>query len=265
MKLNFANHRKVRTVGLTYVRLQMNCFVVTVIAFISLLDYCKCHSFLVTPAPISTWCKGCLSCRNVKRSDLSQSNVDKTWKRGEPVDIKWVRNNHHGGFVRFSIVPLKMVYDEIAHKRFAFYYGCWEQGLFLCGKNKKCGTDQHGMGFQRKISVPDVIPDGIYIFTFMWFGGLHYKRKNGRFSHYTSCSLIRIKGGVTLKKQFQKQFEPGDVGKYKKEGLCLTSTAIEGQCLNGCTHISSFYSIPGLFKRKDRKDILIYSSDYDSN
>lgn len=235
---------------------------IIVIAFIFLIKYCKCHSFLVSPAPMSKWCKGCLSCNEVIESELTLSNVDKTWKRGELVDIKWVRNNHNGGFVRLSIVPLDKIYDTLAHNKLAFYYGCWEQGLFHCGKNKKCGTDQHGMGFQRKVSIPDIVPDGVYIFAFMWFGGLHYKRKHGLFSHYTSCSLIRIKGGVTLREQYQKIFEPGDVGEYEKDGLCLTCTAVEGQCLNGCTQISSFYSIPELFKSRKKKNIYISSSGY---
>lgn len=237
---------------------------IAIIVSFFVVECCKGHSYLIRPAPISWWCKGCLSCRNVEESKLSLLNIDKTWKRGEIVEIKWVKNNHNGGFVRLSIVPLERIYDSVAHRKFAFYYGCWEQGLFLCGKHPKCGSDTRGMAFQRNVSVPNVIPDGVYVFAFMWFGGIHYERKHGRFAHFTSCSIIKVKGGLPLQKKYKKLFQPGNVGKFESNGLCLTSTAIEGQCLKGCTQVSSFYSIPGLFKptKGKPKDLYIDSTEY---
>lgn len=231
--------------------------------FLSCLLYiCEGHSFLVNPSPMSKWCKACQTCKYVANSKLATMRAAEVWKRGQVVNVKWARNNHNGGFVRLSLVPYHLLYDPAAHEKFAFYYGCWEQGSYRCGKTKKCGSDKKGLGFHRRVSIPNVAPDGWYVLAFMWFGGVEYKRSKGKFPDFTSCSLVRIAGGGFPSRRYKAFFDAGDLGKYERSGKCLTSSPNPGQCRYGCPNISAFYSIPGLFKRNGGKSTFITFKDF---
>lgn len=49
-----------------------------------------------------------------------------TYRRGEKIRVKYVRNNHRsGGFVRLALVKPEDVMDKEAHERGAFHYSCW--------------------------------------------------------------------------------------------------------------------------------------------
>lgn len=223
------------------------------ILIFSLLATALSHSYLTAPPPYTKECKGCYICpserKNPRNIHHTRHTPTVTWSRGQKVNIKWVKNNHNGGFVRLSLLPVSGTFNATALRHFAFYYGCWEQGRYRC-RGKECGGDNKGLAFHRLVTIPDNLPDGIYTFAFLWYGGTHFRRTRGLYSDYVSCSYVRIRGGWTLKNEYQPFFEPGELGEYEHKGQCLTSANAPGQCLHGCDFKPTFYDIPSDFKRK---------------
>lgn len=232
---------------------------------LSIASLVHSHSFLTTPHPYSKWCRSCTVCpseaRNPSGRHHTRNNPVATWSRGQEVNIKWAKNNHNGGFVRLSLLNVDDTFNASAHNHFAFYYGCWEQGLFNCKGKQECGADNNGRAFQRVITVPDNIPDGIYTFAFMWYGGTHFRRKRGLFSDYTSCAFVRIKGGGMVQKSCQPFYEAGKLGKFAHNGMCLTVANTPGQCLHGCPEKPVFYDTPKSFK-DGNKPVPIKATEY---
>lgn len=140
------------------------------------------------------------------------------------------------------------MFDRHAHSKAAFYYGCWEQGLHRCYGKKECGSDKKGEAFERVITIPDVLPDGDYVLSLIWYGGLEYTRQKGKFSDYTSCAFVRIQGGYRMRWRFTPYFDAGDTGEYKHGDECLTSATYAGQCTAGCDKTQAYYAKPYPFR-----------------
>lgn len=97
-----------------------------------------------------------------------------TYARGQRVLLRWARNNHEGGFVRWALVPLTQMGDPAAHQRFAFHWGCWSAGRFRCtDKNRRrlCVDDRlnqrWGTAYSGRVVIPAVVPDGNYVLSFV--------------------------------------------------------------------------------------------------
>lgn len=68
--------------------------------------------------------------------------------------IKWHKNNHDGGFVRLTLVPLDMMMSKQAHSDYAFWYGCYDEGKHQCQNRNdewECGSDGDGLAFQTYV------------------------------------------------------------------------------------------------------------------
>ena len=68
--------------------------------------------------------------------------------------VKWHKNNHHGGFVRLTLVPHEKMMDKKAHSDFAFWYGCFDTGQHRCENkfdSKECGSDKQGYAFETYV------------------------------------------------------------------------------------------------------------------
>lgn len=109
----------------------------------------------------------------------SPSRPAATYARGQRVRVRWGRNNHEGGFVRWSIVPVGSKMDAKVHEQMAFHWGCWSAGRFRCrpGAHRKefCMDDRlgkaTGYAYQDSIQVPRIYPDGDYVLSFVRVGG----------------------------------------------------------------------------------------------
>lgn len=179
----------------------------------------------------------------------SQFSPYATYQRGETLDVKWVLNNHRGGFVRLGFVPVEAMWNKQAHKRLAQFYGCWDFDLEPCSGERWCGTDKGSESIHKVITVPTCLPDGDYVFSYAWFGGLHYSKTKGHFPDFHHCSHVRISGGVFG--TCQAVFEPGDGPSVSLDGLmCHTSATDVGQCgLTGCRSPgSSLFAVPDVFQ-----------------
>lgn len=241
-------------------------FQITVLSFLYLWLHAQAHSSLTNPEPYTRkLCKerNCRACpdfpsnRGQMPNDIDRPEV--TWGRGDEVEVKWAKNNHDGGIVRLGLVPVDKMFDFDAHERFAIYYGCWEQGLQRCERRSDncqvncrefdCAADKKNRVYSRKLTIPKVIPDGVYLLSYIWYGGIFYMRDFGKFSDYESCSFIEIKGGP-FESSYQPFFEAGENKLFPKTpaGQCLTSATRPIECKTGCDNVRVFNAIPEPFR-----------------
>lgn len=189
--------------------------------------------------------------------------------------IRWTKNNHNGGFIRLSLIPITQMFDALSFRKLAFYYGCFEQGVFACreknetskcSKCSDCGSDPF-IAFRRTIQVPTIVPDGTYVLGFIWYGGLDFTRQRGKFPDYTSCSFVKIEGGTPISKSYKPIFEPGDTGRFQVvKGKCLSYFSQPGQFIsfNDSAKKLPFYGKPVPFNKNERIAVL-RPTDFESS
>lgn len=201
------------------------------------------------PVP-HVWHSGPAKARNSKEHPAA------VWQRGQKVTIKWHRNNHGGGFYRMSLVPVAKQHDWWWHKYAGFQYGCFESGQYHCNGPVECGTDADGLAYKQDVTIPAVFPDGQYVFTMVWFGGLKWNRKQAKYSDYFSASHVTIRGGKPVEDWYKPKFEPmespfsnahGD--KRVPKGKCASTSSWVGECGGTpCHHNKPMMTIPGVFR-----------------
>lgn len=87
-----------------------------------------------------------------------------TWRRGQLAVVTWSKNNHPSvGFSRLSLVPMDKARSVSAHQQFAFWWGCWGSGQVTSKQKAIYDTDLLKRAYVRKVRVPTVIPDGVYL------------------------------------------------------------------------------------------------------
>lgn len=129
-----------------------------------------------------------------------------TYRRGQHLEVSWARNNHHGGFVRFAIVPEHLRMSHEAHSRLAFHYSCFDSGAHNCSLDA-CGGDRKSIAFRAVIQIPTIYADGFRgVLAWSWFGGLTHSESY--FGDYWSCRNIRIEGGQPLSASYPITFKP---------------------------------------------------------
>jgi hypothetical protein len=163
-----------------------------------------------------------------------------TLARGQKLYMKWTRNNHESGFVRFTLVPKSKRMDKGVHDMFAFHYACWEAGEIGCATPDECGTDQKGLRYQTEVEIPRVFPDGEYILGWSWYGGTQYKdgSQKAEFGDYWSCANVVVHGGIDGNGTWQDDksneamytpvFVPGMNDKSQTQ--CFSATNKLGMC-----------------------------------
>jgi len=166
-----------------------------VVALVTLFETCKSHSILTYPQPFHpAECriggvspKKCGGPCRIERLQPSPHKINyfppnkpaAVWKRGQKVTVKYARNNHApGGFVRLTLVPVENMMDKKIHTRNAFHFSCWGAHPKQASSNEKTrdkwgfslvGSDGREKGvaagyYTELITIPDVVPDGEYIF-----------------------------------------------------------------------------------------------------
>lgn len=160
------------------------------------------------------------------------STPSAVWRRGERVTVQWHRNNHDGGMYRRSLVPIERMHDREWHESMAFDWGCWSQGRFSCpatGTLKSCGTDSGKKAYHNTMEVPSVLPDGDYVFSMVWFGGLHHHLDKAGFADYYTCAFVTIQGGE-FEESYTPRFTPGKDPMNGKDGTCFTAATSPREC-----------------------------------
>lgn len=171
---------------------------------------------------------------------FSESKGHTKLSRGQKLYMKWTKNNHQNGFVRFTLVPKSERMNKDAHNRFAFHYACWEAGEVGCEHGDECGTDEKNMRYQTEVEIPRIFPDGEYILGWSWYGGSKYidGSEKAEYGDYWSCSNIEIHGGIdgngawqddkNHEAEYTPVFEPGLNDKSKTQ--CKSAVNALGVC-----------------------------------
>lgn len=160
------------------------------------------------------------------RYDMRPENPAATYERGQTFRFHYTKNNHEGGFMRLSIVPLDEKDRKDVHDLMAFYYGCWSSNRYNCDDKQyhtHCGFDRDNLSYFVDVRIPPIYPDGVYVLGFTWYGG---GEGFGSFGDYYDCSYIRIRGGP-MEDTYQAEFRPGP----RFEDGCQASVNELGVCL----------------------------------
>lgn len=218
-------------------RLLVTALLIAVAAATSVAHHAAAHSFLTVPLPMSLMA-GCriggsgsgavLShcggpCPNGGyRADSSAANPAAVYRRGGRYEMRWSRNNHEGGFVRWALVPVDKRYDRAAHERYAFHWSCWSINRFKCdsmSKHRDCDFDRNGEGFRDWVTIPAVFPDGDYVLGWTWYGG--GQGDIGHFGDYYDCSFVRVEGGASQVGEHTPTFSGGScLSTVDRLGIC---------------------------------------------
>ncbi len=186
------------------------------------------------------------------------------------VNIVYHKNNHVGGFYRRSLVPVRHMFDHSWHARTAFEWGCWSQGQFFCKNGfpsnpssrgsvrlralRECGTDSLGRAYSSAMTVPNVFPDGDYVFSQLWFGGVRTLPKSLRkimFTDFHTCAFVKIRGGQPLVSEYTPKFHTGYRPKYSKKpaNKCWTFGVKAKQCGgHSCRNAKHTWAVPKVFE-----------------
>lgn len=146
--------------------------------------------------------------RTKLRLDVNPNNPSLTVRRGSTVTFHTLKNNHIGGFSRWSLVPLYQKYNSAAHNRLAFLYTCADPRPTSCRsatRRRDCNYDRNNLFFRHSVRIPPVYPDGVYVLGWVWYGG---GARWGSFGDYYDCTYIRIAGGP-LANSYRPTFAPG--------------------------------------------------------
>lgn len=240
--------------------------VFSILVLTTVLPSCTAHTNFLKPLPYNyAYNQGvfpdgcaeadqCLACPKKKYYEEENMNSEEepaeTWTRGQNVTVSWARNNHAGGIIRISFVRPDQMWDKDIQEKHAFYYGCWEQNYHEC-QEANCGRDKNGTAWKRQLTVPDHVPDGVFVMALTWFGGLEVTGQTSRHPDYNSCSYIRISGGSPVAESFQPYFSNElPFRNVDAEGKCNTAFDKPGRCLQKmeCEGLQPEFQFPAQFK-----------------
>eukprot|EP00178_Gracilaria_changii_P000020 TRINITY_DN0_c2_g1_i1.p2 TRINITY_DN0_c2_g1~~TRINITY_DN0_c2_g1_i1.p2 ORF type:complete len:409 (+),score=70.75 TRINITY_DN0_c2_g1_i1:191-1417(+) len=183
------------------------------------------------------------------RLDQTRDSPSLTLRRGDSVYVHVKRNNHAGGFTRWSIVHVADMYDKRKHEQGAFYFTCGDQHSTFCGATNRlrdCTYDGRNQYYRHKLTIPRIYADGVYVLGFAWFGGTQAHGRGGVFGDYYDCMYVHIKGGA-LQKWHQPTFDTG-ASATGTDKLCRARTTWLGDCRKEpCTHRKSGLRVPWQF------------------
>ena len=175
------------------------------------------HTYLLTPT--SRYQGLCIPAVDLNTNCCAQkpTTVSTTYRRGQIVNTQWGRNNHIGGFIRYSIVPLRLsdnlnIFNNDSN---VFQYNCYAPQCI--GINNNFYTqDPYGAGYNdnkcsMNVKIPDWLPDGSYTIQWRWHsGGDSYNQRNLGLRDFISCHDFRIQGGPLVSKPQCPLFIGGD-------------------------------------------------------
>lgn len=168
-----------------------------------------------------------------------------TYQRGQIISTSWGRNNHVGGFIRYTIVPLSQSDNPGVFENDAavFQYNCYAPQCVGSGGNFFAG-DPGGTPFNANqcsmnLRIPDWLPDGQYTIQWRWHsGGDNYNTRNLGLLDFVSCHDFNIAGGPLGTKPGCPLFIGGDASDPTKNACEF----FKGNDINTCTVERDCYS-----------------------
>lgn len=200
----------------------------------------SCHQHMTKPTPISYMfacrigdkinCPG--PCPNrLFRPGQKGTKPSTTVRRGDLLPVHIAKNNHAGGFNRWSLVRVEDINNRIAHEKGAFLWSCADSNVTHCNQNNRkrnCRVDKNNEFYKKRIRIPTIYPDGNYVLGWAWYGGANRFAEKGAFGDYYDCAYLRIEGG-TNETKWRKKFDPAG-SLFGKHGLCRATTNQLGVC-----------------------------------
>jgi hypothetical protein len=176
-----------------------------------------CHTWLLSPQP--RYSGLCIPAVDLATNCCANkpNNPTSVYTRGQIVKTAWGRNNHVGGFIRYSIVPLQSsdTLNIFNNDSNVFQYNCYAPQCTGDNNNfyapDKPGTDFNQNKCSMNIKIPNWLPDGSYTIQWRWHsGGDNFNQRNLGLWDFISCHDFRIQGGPLLQKPQCPLFIGGD-------------------------------------------------------
>ncbi|KAJ0411140.1 hypothetical protein ATCC90586_004997 [Pythium insidiosum] len=204
---------------MTLVRVAV-CFGLAATAWLSSAD---AHSYLIKPQSRTNE----YSIITADSPGCPRNTVGKvtSYEAGETIDVRYWRNSHVGGFIRWSIVPRgqesKQEFD-----RNTFLYTCRESGPECRPRNNPenplvgDGSPDNTIPCGDQITLPDWLPAGDYVLQWTWFGvGQSFGNVGWAERQFRSCADIKLTSTGSKKKPACPRFVGGDrVTKAQNKG-----------------------------------------------
>ncbi|TYZ66755.1 hypothetical protein PybrP1_013094 [[Pythium] brassicae (nom. inval.)] len=169
------------------------------LAIASLSTTTDAHSWLVKPASRENSASGA-DTTNTRGCPNKGPGKVTSFKAGETIDVRYWRNNHLGGFIRWSLVP-KGQESKANLDKSAFHYSCRESGPECLPKGDQAKNMYAWDGISRdniiscgdKITLPDWLPVGDYVLQWTWFGvGSSFGNIGWAEPQFRSCADIKL-------------------------------------------------------------------------
>jgi len=165
------------------------------------------HSYLTSPISRSdqtqsnSGCRGpaCLGPCDIPLSEATRAPI--TIQRGATINPQWPRNNHAGGFIRFSWAPTSQsdtasAFDNGVNTVYCHEIGgCKPDDPTNPNGGDSAPADGSFQPCQTTITVPSYLTDGLWTLQWAWFGGAF------ALGDYYSCVDYRISGGPSGSQQ----------------------------------------------------------------
>jgi hypothetical protein len=218
------------------------------------------HSRLFRPEPITR--ELCMpvyaNSQCCRSSGYNINTIRNVWQRGEIIDVEYPRNNHIGGFVRWSIVEYGN--DRVLEsKENVFQYNC---AMTTCNgiNGNPYGSDpnweiDNGNMCRATIKIPEYLKDGYYTIQYRIHSqGDSYNIRNLGLMDFVSCFDLEIRGGELKEKDTCPAFVYGDVIDNNK----VSCEFFKDNKINTCTNDRTCF---GWFARAPPQDIIECSTN----
>jgi len=160
-------------------------------------------------------------------SDNTETTVPagNTFARGEKLNLKWYRNNHYGGFVRWSIIPMAAspTREDFNKPENIISYQCFSPPT--CESYNTFDNDWEYQCTGIDDTIPTYLADGKYVANVAFYDQFDsYGNPNAALEFYSNCMNLEIKGGVAQTEQSAHVangvFNDNEAIKDGKEGVC---------------------------------------------
>jgi hypothetical protein len=233
-------------------RLQVfSLFVLSIIS--PLPPLVNCHTYMLSPKPrYADLCIPVFDSSTCCAGIPNNFATLPTYSRGQAVYTEWGRNNHVGGFIRYSITEIGNSNNQDSFE--TFQYNCYASNCVGYSSSIYTG-DPGGSGYNTvkctaNVYIPDWLPDGTYTMQWRWHsGGDSYNIRELGLVDFVTCHDFNIKGGELKPKPICPLFVGGD----ESTPDLNTCEFFKSNDINACTDIHNCYS---WFAKAPPKEIL---------
>ena len=198
------------------------------------------HTWMLTPTSrYDNLCMPPVDKSNCCKPQPSFESINTKYERGKIIETTWGRNNHVGGFIRYSIVPLSIsdnngVFDLLSS---IFQYNCYAPQCLGDGNNffngDPVGTPFNGIKCRMNVKLPDWLPDGYYTMQWRWHSGGDSRNQDALgLTDWVACHDFRIEGGPLNSQPQCPLFIGGDAEDPSKNACEFLKDNVINTCIS---------------------------------